>query len=233
MLLPALDSAQKTAAMGVCGSNLRQLGQAHLTYSASNRGVYPPFRQAISLTWSGGIDTGDVAGDTIEDSLLWPYFQTKDVLMCPIFKSFVNDDAIRSYSMNWNCGSTPANSDNGNEGVRSLTVVRRPDNFAVFAEENPWAHPAYSGVGLNDGDLVCNTWPTQDTLATYHLPRKDRYAVGYPAGYVPTHHDDLLNTGVANVNFADGHVEYKDTLQTEYVVYNDPTRIKYPQNIKR
>jgi prepilin-type N-terminal cleavage/methylation domain-containing protein/prepilin-type processing-associated H-X9-DG protein len=231
LLLPALDSAQKAAAMSVCASNLRQMGHAHLNYAASNKGKYPPFREALTLGWDGQPSNGDPPGVKLEDGLLWDYFKTRDLLMCPIFRSFVNDSAIRSYSLNWNCGSTPAGTDNNNEGVSGVAAVRRPSGFAVFSEENPWAHPAYASAAINDADLVCNGWPTQDTLGTFHLPRINRYAVGYPAAYVPTHHDDLLNTGVANVNFADGHTEYKDTLSTEQVVYNDPARIKYPQNV--
>lgn len=233
LLLPALDNAQKTAAMAVCGSNLKQLGHGHLAYAASNRTKYPPFRQAITMGWNGEVSIADLPDDTIEDSLLWDYIQNADVLMCPIFQSLTNENAVRSYSLNWNCGSTPAGSDLNNEGIASITQVRRPANFAVFSEENPWTHPAYAGAGLNDADLIVDGWPGRDTLGTFHLPKVDRYAVGFPAGYVPTHHDDLLNTGVANVNFADGHVEMKDTLQTESVVYNDPSRITHPENLNR
>ncbi|MBI1368513.1 MAG: prepilin-type N-terminal cleavage/methylation domain-containing protein [Planctomycetes bacterium] len=231
ILLPTLENAKEVAALTVCAANQRQLVMSNQMYASDNHGLYPPFRMAITLNWKGEVDGSDGPGITrLDQSLLWPYFRSAGVLMCPIFKALTNDDAIRAYSMNWNIGSTPPMTDNDNEGIGSLTKVRRPAELCMFSEENPWAHPAYSGVGINDADLVVRTWPTQDTLATYHLPRYERYAQGEPAGFLPTHQDQLLDTGVANVGFVDGHVATANTLQTERLVFNDPTRVHYPGN---
>lgn len=230
ILLPTLDKAQEMTAATVCAANQRQLMLATTAYASDNYNLYPPFRQAITLNWYGAEANGDPPGAKLEDSLLWKYLRDPDVLMCPIFKSLTNENAIRSYVMNWNAGSTTPRSDCNNEGVGAITKVIRPNVFCLFSEENPWKHPVYAGVGINDADLVCDTWPGQDTLATYHFPLADRYREGYPAGFLPQHQDQILDTGVANVVFADGHVDLVDTLMTESVVNNDPADTNYPQN---
>lgn len=228
ILLPTLDKAQEMAAVSICATNQRQLQLATIAYSSDNYNIFPPCKQAIALKWDGSTDSKDDENSTasepitrLDQSLLWRYFKNPDVLMCPIFKSTTGDNALRSYSMNWNAGSEKAGSHLGNQSLCTINKIKHPATFGLFTEENQWSFAPYSNAGINDADFVCQTWPTQDTIATYHLPEVNRYADASPYAYVPTHPDDLLNTGVGNVVFADGHVALVETTKTKSVMYDD------------
>jgi predicted Zn finger-like uncharacterized protein/prepilin-type processing-associated H-X9-DG protein len=56
IMLPSLNRARETANRVKCASNMRQIGQALMSYSANNRGALPPDLQTLANTMPAGID---------------------------------------------------------------------------------------------------------------------------------------------------------------------------------
>ena len=236
ILMPALSMAREQAQTTVCSANLRNLTSALLVYVLDNEDNLPVYNQLLPGRWNDGyVHMGRSKATTraIENSVLAKYLGGNDFqdFTCPVFARLVPDDEIPegglafSYTYNWNlCRQSKLDYPNDAEGLTKVSKVRRPSDMGVFCEENWYVHPAYGPTIMNDGRIVAIRWPDQDTFATFHRRRKsDRYANGNPAY---TGHDPMM-TGNANISFLDGHVAPCDTTDTEEVLYDDDSRVKY------
>ena len=222
ILYPALSAAKRRAQTVVCGANLKNYGSALHMYTSDNRDYFPPAKywlyseETLSNTGRGGCPPGCRWHYDVDppDGSLWPYLKSKDVHMCPTFKSYARNancpnsahstslpfNPTYSYSMNvslgydWNLN---------NPGTIKLTMVKRAMECFSFSEENLWSiahrrsdgNKTYSTSVLNDNMLWLN--PDQnkpdyavDNIATYHNISTSK-----------------RNEGAANAVFVDGHVD--------------------------
>lgn len=96
ILLPALSAARDMARAAVCGSNVRQLATANITFMTDHDGHFVPGNPdpMENLTrWHGAREYAgtpfdpDDPGDPFEPEggPLYPYYQDGEVKMCPMF----------------------------------------------------------------------------------------------------------------------------------------------------
>jgi len=216
ILLPALQRAKKQVRTIICRSNLKQYGLAARMYLDDNEGSFP---YSFSWLYKdGGRDKDGGRGCRWHDAsknldqnpdlggVLWPYLKDKDIHLCPEFNVVAKTigthqdcsiplDPQYSYGMNsylngdaW--GAVPAQYRTNIENVRKESQVKNPQRVFFFSEENTWAIPGLSGVGINDNNLRAIPGGTTDCFATYHSA---------PGGD--------LDMGYANAVFVDLHVE--------------------------
>jgi prepilin-type N-terminal cleavage/methylation domain-containing protein/prepilin-type processing-associated H-X9-DG protein len=233
ILLPSLNAARETADRVACSSNLRSLGLAFSIYVGDFEYSFPSYNRLLPGGWNEGKQTiGGSQRRRIDQSLLAPYvsYEFKD-FTCPTFARLVPNAIIPpeglafSYTYNWNlCPLSEAQYGDDCEGLTNQLKVRRPAEMGLFCEENWYTHPSYSTDAMNDGRIVVIRWPDQDTFGTFHNRRKtDRYVDANP----PYSGTDPLMVGNANICFLDGHVELVDTDDTEEVLYDDDSYVKY------
>jgi len=221
ILLPSMGKAIELSEDAVCTAHIGQMGKAMLGYVADNR-KFSNWRDTIYGNYNQ-------PKQVLQHSAVFPYVPSYEIWVCPRFVGVAPNPAgiTRTYVTNWNCG---AGSQYDSEQVTTVGAVFNTAGFSMFAEENAWIHPAYARHAINDGELVAPDWPNRDTLGTFHRPSASRYGEGNPWGYDPVSDADVqLNTGVSNVVFVDGHVEFVGTLQTIKVCRNDPAKIQANQ----
>ena len=234
IVMPALSKVKMSAQTLVCASNLKNYGPALNMYAADNSGKAPfmvswLFSQDLVAT-APGITKGCMWHDDRDtpDGSMWPYLASKDVHLCPTFKSFANRGGKEacpsaashsmltpfgptySYSMNWflgfdwetllKVGDTVMFDE---EISMKVTKVKSPGNCFSFSEENLW--PILHR--LEDVDKVYS-WNVLNDNALWMNANKDKPddATDNMATY---HNVNASNRdeGKANAIFVDGHVE--------------------------
>ena len=239
LLMPALGLARENALDTMCKNNLRSLGQVTYVYAQDNDSKFPDWRTALPTNWNNnrivkpGRRSTVKAFRPMDRSTLMPYISTQhtNMLVCPVFsRLFLNEDLrdiAWTYPMNWNIDPGSASRYDG-EAVDSLDKARNPSNLGIFVEENGFRlTPLFDP--MNDGRTVAPDWPNRnDTLGTFHRP----FGRGYASKLPLIEPDNNLYNGVAFVSFADGHVDWRDTLQTVATLRDDPAKIKPNQRFR-
>ena len=212
MLIPALGRVKNQAYDVICQSNLRNYGTAGTIYIQDNDGRFPD-----SFTWLHADGYAKGAMDSCAwhdasykaDGSLWPYLEAKDVHLCPQFKRLAKSmgcqdpshdpkipvDPQYSYSMNCFLGTGEL------AVVEKAVSLRTPAETIYFSEENVWTIEGLSAYVLNNNNLYLSPMsggaPAPgvtgtrlfNNIATYHKIKGSD-----------------LNSGVANIVFADAHV---------------------------
>lgn len=214
LLLPALQSAKRSAQLVQCASNMRQLTNALFIYTTENHGYFPPNTGDEKLFWY----QKSMIGKTIPSTIDLPDGTVAGgAMLCP------NDfeDSYRSYGMNLFASSVvshftqpgldadPPQGKLFKFGVKqSSQLILLAESFSDYAQPdvNPtgfasqaiigfWYKPgerfgAGNGVGWSLGRF--GTLPTQ--IAFYRHRTKPEKSLTSPSGR-------------ANFSFVDGHVE--------------------------
>jgi len=239
ILVPALKKVKEQAKAIFCKNNLKQQFVAMKMYLSSSGGKYPWSKQFIVDTYVPGSMTTlyseysawtcqwhnkevDPAIDSRIEGAIWPYIETMKSSMCPTFGSFsrwsehtscaVPFDPMYSYSQNNFLGyKDPQTGDI--LGVMKEDGVYRPSNVLLFVEETIWLidEPGPSGSSpftsyrLNDTCFMARHqsdggFNFGDTIATYHKTSPS-----------------APNKGMGNTVFVDGHIDYSDPWDSEFV----------------
>jgi prepilin-type N-terminal cleavage/methylation domain-containing protein/prepilin-type processing-associated H-X9-DG protein len=191
MLLPALSNAREKARAISCVSNMKQIGQAMLTYTGDSNDHYPCSRQNLGYNASTGDNRGNWQG------CLFPYIEAKEVFLCPDRReepgnvNYKHDDqeaVPRSYICN-SGGTASLMVDTGNKGKV----------------------PMGTGTSYTSGEA----------RSTSHLilfgENRERHDPEFWSdfGNSPNQHWTLINhTLRSNWTFADGHVETLRPMET-------------------
>jgi prepilin-type N-terminal cleavage/methylation domain-containing protein/prepilin-type processing-associated H-X9-DG protein len=175
VLVPAMNKAREQARTIVCATNLKNYAPAIMMYAEDNNGKLP-----FSFSWLYSMKTIQDANKTGKcpegcrwhydkdepDGTLWPYLKSKDVHMCPTFKSMFQGKGLNScpnrakhstgrtgtkmpfnpkysYSMNRWLGMDwlgyLADPKLTTEPSLKLSRVTRTAKCFAFSEENLWA----------------------------------------------------------------------------------------------
>jgi len=204
ILMPALQRVKKQARFMVCRTNLKQYGLAASMYLDDNDEKFPDAQRWLY----------DIGGSLIvpcrwhdasvkADGVLWPYLCDMDVHMCPTFDvlsrsmganhrnhdTSIPIDPQFCYSMNAYLGPNPSREGFGL--IEKSTEIRNPSSVLFFSEENCWTTPGVNRLPLNNNMLFIQKTNPWNNLASYHKTKGGD-----------------LNSGVANVVFVDGHVDW-------------------------
>lgn len=194
MLMPALSGARQQANTVVCGSNVRQVAMAALSYAADNRGHYPPAHYDLlskNLHRWHGTRTDPSSPFAFETSPLRRYLQMNGIRRCPVFEpdkaGFEASAGGYGYNNHY-LGSSTADlawaAGSENHPAKDA-MVRRPAEKVMFADA---AMAVKSGKGI--------------AIIEYSFLEPPVTAFGAASPSIHFRH----RGGKANVAFADGHV---------------------------
>ena len=152
LLLPALNKARKKARTSLCGSNLKQLGQAMIMYAGDYKDMLP----AYHLTWTYwsehrlyDILRRKSPGDPVNDhTILLGYIDTsRRPFQCPLRADLrrsdsgaLNSEGYQYWYKQWTTGYGPNDSTVGNRGIAiklgSSTIQNNPAK--VYYRASNW-----------------------------------------------------------------------------------------------
>lgn len=225
MLLPALNKAREQARMVKCASNVRQIYCAMLMYVNENRGVLPIAGWATDAEPYFGLLNVKPGLMDLQNGQLWPYIgggtdMRESLFLCPsdddrrVGNELGGVDSTISYSRNFSyCLNYRLH------GHTRGSVITAAGQTALWSgiKMARIIHPEYK-ILLFDASqprFTCDTLWTADGSV---LPAR-------PVPLMANRH-----WGLANVGFADGHVElFNPTIffQSADPVVNRETGIKY------
>ena len=232
ILMPSLNKVKKQAQNVICKTNLHNYQVAGVMYLNENGDAFPNAWQSLFDSCQGRSpctkgnckypDSGHVAfiGETSrlcrwhnEDydltehpdyaGPMWEYLASKDVHVCPTFKTFamkygqdhvshdssieIGKDTIQfAYSQNALLGWAQ---DTENLAVMKSTKVKGPSQVFYYAEENCWETSGRNSAPLNDTALLVDYYSSSldDTFASFHRTTYEK-----------------REEGVSNIVFVDG-----------------------------
>ena len=224
ILLPALAGARKSARASVCGSNIRQIGAAWLTYSSDHKDTVMPMAdiRAAGVTigsttyagilWNGAYNSSFELVN-VEEGFLMKYIPDGGVEVCPEWEP-VNPTGVGRFGYGYN-GVYLRNND-----VRGAAV----------GTYNKWVRQADilttgKTVVFADAARINNT-SSDIEGTTYLMPPNDGTGTGANISYP---HFQGRHSDAGNVLWADGHVSgfqpYRTGTASDY--YSD-----YDANVK-
>lgn len=216
ILLPSLLKARSSARASLCGSNVRQLGIANLSYAADHRDYFVPAAPDVftgfggTRRWHGVRKSPGVATDPAMNrfeparSPLARHFGREARLKeCPAFREFVSDGARNAFEAG-----------TGGYGYNHLYVGGRYDLYGsspkaalTTAQTTDLAHPA-STIGFADtaclqvGPRGAN-WLIEYSFTEPPLLQDQPGVPSQPSGSPSLH---FRHADMANVAWMDGHV---------------------------
>jgi prepilin-type N-terminal cleavage/methylation domain-containing protein/prepilin-type processing-associated H-X9-DG protein len=208
VLLPALNSARRAAAMVQCASNLRQVGMAMQLYANQYNDRNPAtflYPQSYDVDRNGTVETGLVVywfQRLMIDELVPGFKEPKaSVFICPS-----DDEPFRPFTY-------PGEEDlfNSSYGI---------NNFMSIYDGAGWAAPA--GVPNGIDDISGHAWPkrssvkrSSEKILASEVHRSPMISPWYPNGFNyaqdeqwewPRHAKSNGSAGQLNVLYCDGHV---------------------------
>jgi prepilin-type N-terminal cleavage/methylation domain-containing protein/prepilin-type processing-associated H-X9-DG protein len=208
IIMPSLRKTKKQAQFIICKTNLKNYGMAGTMYIQNNNDCFP---NAYTWLHKDGEDGNQIDPcawhdkEYVADGIMWPYLEAGDVHMCPTFYRWAKVEKCTSPQHNDNIPVDPQYSYSMNsylghgkwfspEKIKKISEIKRPAEILFFSEENLWDIPGRSWTHLNNNNLHMRPYSGREYLynniATYHkIKGNDR------------------DSGVANIAFADGHVD--------------------------
>ena len=231
IIMPALGKAKSYAEEIVCKNNLHQYQLVTEMYTLENDD-FLPFPETSIFT-DQGVFTA--AGETSKSCRwhnpnfdldaypefggpLWPYLQTGDVSICPVFRKLAKrmETTHRNHDGSDTGAITFSLSMNGNlqrRGIKAPTgpvrksAVKSPSQVFLWAEENMWPLQGLTNWPLNDTTIL----PGADAFASFHKISKAQLniQIGDPATAEP------YNSGSCNILMVDGSLKIVTPPETE------------------
>lgn len=220
ILLPALGKAREAARAAVCGSNIRQLSLANMTYANDNRGHFALAAKDLwhpnLERWHGKRDANDKPFEPARSDLASYFGESGQVKHCP---SFVEGSDYQS-GFEDGCGGYGYNasyiggrndlygiSPTANAHSARLSDVRSPTSTVMFTDA------AY---------IISNDY----TKAAYSFCEPPFWQLnpGPPSTMRPNPTIDFRHLGQCNVAWVDGHVDRQNlAFSVDYQTHSHVT----------
>jgi prepilin-type N-terminal cleavage/methylation domain-containing protein/prepilin-type processing-associated H-X9-DG protein len=234
-IIPALLKAKEQARFVICKNGLHQYGLAGDLYLNDYNETFPDpynwlhnpiYLSSSACAWHDERNNYEVNPDNA--GWLWPYFNSKDLHVCPQFRpiakryghlhnghnSSIDIKPQYSYCVNGYLGTKDDVLGLGYFSVMpKRNQVKGPANVFFFCEENTWPIDGVSIYSLNNNHLIGRREPYEESnydacFATFH---KASYA---ELDYQASHQPNPTISGLSNAVFLDGHVDNVHASQT-------------------
>lgn len=198
LLLPALAKAKAKARQAVCFGNLRQLGLAARLYWDDHEGRTFRYRSYMTnggdVYWFGWIERGAEGQRRFDRSAgaLHKYLAGRGVELCPSLNYSMANFKLKATGASWGYGYNVHLSVTGSQPEFDTERIRAPALCGVFADAaqvNAFQPPASP-----DNPMLEEFYYVSTNEATTHFRHR----------------------GLADLVFADGHVEAKRALKGSF-----------------
>jgi prepilin-type processing-associated H-X9-DG protein len=207
ILLPSLNKARETANRVKCAANLRSIGQTMLLYENDNHGLYP------RVYWSGAVQVS--TGSAAFNNLGTPWGNTTQNVPMSLFLLLTNEDVTSGIFV---CPSSNASADNYGGGTfvaldrTSFTSVQ---GYLSYSYACPFASSVVVAAGFKMNSSIDPTFAVAADINPGSTPATDNVTV-YPGGANAQSNSNNHNKAGQNVLYADGHVEFQQTVACGY-----------------
>jgi len=219
ILLPSLNKARETANRVKCAANLRSIGQTMLLYENDNHGLYP------RVYWNG--TTGSIHDDSAD---MWSN------IVPPSSPFTLGGNAVNNVTMSlfmllsqedvtsgiFVCPSSNASPDNYGGG--QLTALNRVSFQSVqgnlsYSYACPFASSAVVAAGFKMNATIDPTFAIAADINPGTVPATDN-VLNYQGGANGPQNSNNHNKAGQNVLYADGHVEFQQSVNVGYQTDN-------------
>lgn len=127
MLLPALNKAREKVKSIECLNRYKQLGLAFNLYSSDYSGYFPACINISTGTNYNPDATGAGMDNYVWDWMLFPYFNTQNLLYCPLYAKFYDGNHhTRTYIMGMHIG----------DNFIKIAKIKKPSKVELLGERH-------------------------------------------------------------------------------------------------
>ena len=228
VVIPALNKAKEQAKYVICKNSLHQYGLAGDLYLNDFDESFPDpyhwlhnplYLSSSACAWHDERNNYEVNPDNA--GLLWPYFDAKNMHVCPRFRDIAKRYGHLHNAHNSSIVILPQYSFcmNGYLGDGWYSVqpkrnaVKGPANVFFFCEENTFPINGVSRMSLNNNHLIGRLDPYEEAnydacFATFHKASYAELDIQSSGG------TNAPITGISNASFLDGHVDKVHARET-------------------
>jgi prepilin-type processing-associated H-X9-DG protein len=226
ILLPSLNKARETANRVKCAANLRSIGQTMLLYENDNHGSYP------RVYWDGTLTTciqdsateSDIGGATptpFEQNTL----TTSNNVPMSLFLLLTNEDVTSGIFVCPSSGAVPDTYGGGTNTALNRTSFSSVQNNLSYSYACPFANTAVVAAGFKMNASIDPTFAIAADINPGTTPAATDNALLYPGAANAASNSNNHNKAGQNVLYADGHVEFQQSVNVGYQADNIYTAV--------
>jgi prepilin-type processing-associated H-X9-DG protein len=232
ILLPSLNKARETANRVKCAANLRSIGQTMLLYENDNHQAYPRTYwngagttitvDATSFAWA----TSAVNSSGIGDPITMAMGPVNNV-PTSLFLLLSQEDVTAGIFVCPSSNATPDTYNGGQASALNRGSFTSVQNNLSYSYACPFASSAVVAEGFKMNGTIDPTFAIAADINPGITPAATNNAENYTGGANGLQNSTNHNKAGQNVLYADGHVEFQQSVNVGYQTDNIYTAITY------
>jgi prepilin-type processing-associated H-X9-DG protein len=224
ILLPSLNKARETANRVKCAANLRSIGQTMLLYENDNHGLYP------RTYWNGASATIDQNSANVSAYInavgVGTPFVSQVVNNVPtsLFLLLSQEDVTSGIFVCPSSNATPDTYGGGQATALNRTSFTGIQNNLSYSYACPFAVSAVVAAGFKMNATIDPTFAVASDINPGTTPATDNVAL-FTGGANGAQNSNNHNKAGQNVLYADGHVEFQQSINVGYQTDNIFTNV--------
>jgi prepilin-type processing-associated H-X9-DG protein len=224
ILLPSLNKARETANRVKCAANLRSIGQTMLLYENDNHGSYPRTVYVGGSTPTINTDSLSEANSPssnmfIPGNLPSAANAVNNVPMS-LFLLLVNEDVTSGIFVCPSSNATPDNYGGGTNTALNRACFSSDVNNLSYSYACPFPTSAALAGGFKLNAGIDPTFAVAADINPGNTPAATNDCTVYPGGAGAKSNSNNHNKAGQNVLYADGHVEFQQSVNVGYQTDN-------------
>lgn len=220
ILLPSLNKARETANRVKCAANLRSIGQTMLLYENDNHQAYP------RTYWNGTVATIDQTSATYAADNVGgignPIQNTSIVNNVPtsLFLLLSQEDVTAGIFVCPSSNATPDTYGGGQSTALNRSSFTGVQNNLSYSYACPFPTSAVVAAGFKMNATIDPTFAIAADINPGTTPAATDNVLNYTGGANGAQNSNNHNKAGQNVLYADGHVEFQQSVNVGYQTDN-------------
>jgi prepilin-type processing-associated H-X9-DG protein len=223
ILLPSLNKARETANRVKCAANLRSIGQTMLLYENDNHQAYPRTYwngtvatiDQTSATWAADVNAAGI-GDPITMTPNGPVNNVPTSLFLLLSQEDVTAGIFVCPSSN----ATPDTYGGGQSTALNRSSFTGVQNNLSYSYACPFPTSAVVSAGFKMNATIDPTFAIAADINPGVIPTATDNVYNYTGGANGAQNSNNHNKAGQNVLYADGHVEFQQSINVGYQTDN-------------
>jgi len=222
ILLPSLNKARETANRVKCAANLRSIGQTMLLYENDNHGLYPRvYWDGTKTTCNYDAATNGLNADLVPGVSPFTIGATavNNVTMS-LFMLLSQEDVTSGIFVCPSSNATPDNYGGGQLTALNRVVFQSVQGNLSYSYACPFANTAVVAAGFKMNATIDPTFAIAADINPGTVPAGTDNVLLYTGGANGQQNSNNHNKAGQNVLYADGHVEFQQSINVGYQTDN-------------